>query len=368
VSTHSFFEMPNLIKSYLPIRLTLPSIPQTSSVIESIDTYFYIKKHVSNSANNSRTLFLANAPFYPNVRTNLLLTCLFEKYGEVEKVLVTSNPRKLSPAGCGENDGDVTLQKLFEKEIENLGEGRVINNGIGLNENDWYNQGRFAHITFSSSKEMKKALALLSGTQKKKKVQSTDVGHVIIGKLELQELQDTSIGLFEKEKAKFVTDSNGNHSVTGSRGDSKEQKSSGSKIAKLAQLHRDSIPPRAFLKDIADKIVLKYEQDEEVAQKRLLETKGKADEDGFITVSRSAAVGDKVFMEESVGNTGMKRGRRRTRSTKQKAFKGNDELKDFYRFQLKAEKKRNVEELKNRFEEDLKRVKRMKEEKMYRPF
>ena len=47
---------------------------------------------------------------------------------------------------------------------------------------------------------------------------------------------------------------------------------------------------------------------------------------------------------------------------------GSAELKDFYRFQTKESRKRGILELRKRFEEDLVRVKKLKEEKAYRPF
>jgi len=59
---------------------------------------------------------------------------------------------------------------------------------------------------------------------------------------------------------------------------------------------------------------------------------------------------------------------KRARSAKENLVKGSDELKDFFRFQMRESKKRGMEELKTRFEDDLKRVKRMKEQMMYRPF
>ena len=51
-----------------------------------------------------------------------------------------------------------------------------------------------------------------------------------------------------------------------------------------------------------------------------------------------------------------------------KKFSGADELHDFYRFQRRDNRKRNLEDLRKQFEEDLRRVKRMKQEKQYRPF
>lgn len=58
----------------------------------------------------------------------------------------------------------------------------------------------------------------------------------------------------------------------------------------------------------------------------------------------------------------------RSRPVKNNITKGSDELQDFYRFQLKESKKRGLEDLKGRIQEDLKRVRQMTEDKKFRPF
>ena len=147
----------------------------------------------------------------------------------------------------------------------------------------------------------------------------------------------------------------------------------------MLQYCKDRIPARTSLKAICDKIMSKYEQEEEEARLKQIAATQQPDEDGFITVSYSASVGDKVRLEESdtaVGNGGgdhkgavkRREGLKRNRSNKKKTIKGSDELKDFYRFQLKETRKRHLDDIKARFQDDLKRVKQMKEEKMYLPF
>ena len=137
--------------------------------------------------------------------------------------------------------------------------------------------------------------------------------------------------------------------------------------------------------------MLQYETAETAARQTKAETEEAVlDDDGFITVSYTANVGDRVAMEENGilrtattggggkggggGERGAARGKRgteamkRARSAKGNLVKGSDELKDFYRFQKRESKKRGMEEFKSRFQDDLRRVKKMKEQNMYRPF
>ena len=60
--------------------------------------------------------------------------------------------------------------------------------------------------------------------------------------------------------------------------------------------------------------------------------------------------------------------RNRKRKSNNNIISGADELTDFYRYQMKHTRKVEVQELKKRFEEDLVRVRKMKEERAYRPF
>ena len=111
-----------------------------------------------------------------------------------------------------------------------------------------------------------------------------------------------------------------------------------------------------------------YEDAEE--KKRLAQEAAKAapDDDGFITVSYSNAVGSKVEFEQSATATTPSRRKGNKRSRKKKEAVGSGQLKDFYRFQRAESRKRTMEDLRRKFEEDVRKVKRLKEEKEYRPF
>ena len=321
----------------------------------------FVKQHSSTTELSSRTLFVTNAPIYPCIRTSIFLQAIFERYADVEKVLVAPKPKKDI-----ENDVEASIEELtlamFEKEIRSAG----ASNSLMLDKDSWCDQGRYAHVIFATAKDLKK---FLNKTKKKK----GDVDAVELGKLEIQELQDISHQFYEKEKMKIkaeFADGDGEKSDDESSNAEPEQLTG---ILALAQAHKDSNLPRVVLKRMCDQIMMKYEEDESEALRKQQEALAQPDEDGFVTVSYAAQVGDAVEFEKNgtLGSTGIGGGRRkreRSRSTKKNNVKGSDELQDFYRFQLKEKKKRSLEELKSRFQEDLKRVKQMKEDKMYRPF
>jgi len=369
--------MTNLIKRYLPLRVRLPSETDTSTDDE---TFLYVKQHIatgSTDSSSSRTFFVANAPFYPNVRTNILLKSLFERFGDVEEVTVTHDSRKKIGGHATSDTMEYMTTSLFKKEINSMGNSNKKHDGLTIGENLWYDQGRFAHVTFTSAKVMKKVWNALNG---KKKKNNKDSEVIKFGRLEIQELQDVSLNLFQKEKKSFLNSfsENDDHDVSSDdNDDEKEQHPQQTRgFAKVVQDHRERIPSREALKKICDQIMTKYEAAEDEARKKQEESKDQPDEDGFITVSYSSGVGDVVNMEENgtIGSAGPgvnKRRReamKRNRSSKNSVVKGSDELQDFYRFQLKETRKRGLADLKDRFQEDLKRVKKMKEDKLYRPF
>jgi ribosomal RNA-processing protein 7 len=111
-----------------------------------------------------------------------------------------------------------------------------------------------------------------------------------------------------------------------------------------------------------------YEEAEGAKRRAQEAARSQPDDDGFVTVSYATAVGSKEELEESATATTPSRRKGNKRSRKKKQAAGSQELHDFYRFQRKEGRKRTMEELRKQFDEDLKKVKRRKEEKQYRPF
>lgn len=352
----------NLIKGYLPVRIILPS----DGGEKEESTFIFVKQHISNSDSSARTLFVTNTPIYPTTKTSVLLKAIFEKYADIERIIVAPKPTKhIEDEASGDLSVEAMAVSTFEKEIRSFGGDA---NGLIFDEENWYDQGRYAHVTFSSSKGMNKFMSAFSKKIKDDRKNHMN-GSIKLSKLELQELQDISISMCKSERKKinqYDINKDFQSNEEEEDEDNNTDKKSLSGIMKLVQSHRDRVPSREMLKNICEKIMTKYEDAEMEAQKRREAAKNQPDEDGFVTVSYANNVGDATDFEKNgtLGSVQGRRGRERTRSKKKK----DEIVHDFYRFQMKESKKRHTEDLKNRFQEDLKRVKQMKEDKMYRPF
>ena len=307
-----------LIKGYLPVRLSLPS----SVGDEPDDTFFFVKEHFGA---DKSTLFVANAPIVPGVQPRVLLKSLLGRYGQVERVTVIENPRQTAtPTTLSWTCKDPT----FIKPI--------------------YSRGRFAHVVFASSKDMKKALRSLTEIMSGK---ARQLG-LALDRLEVQTLKDETQRLDRQ-------DSNGESD------DGDDPAGSKQGILAVAKRYRASCQAlsRSSLLEECNSVMAKFEDAEEADRRQREASKGQPDEDGFITVSyTSQSIGSKRELEEK----GRKNGSKRTR--KKKKLSGASELPDFYRFQMKESRKLSLQELRKRFEQDLAKVQKMKQEKEYRPF
>lgn len=166
--------MLNLIKGYLPIQISLPSIGHISgrntsnrakNEIEQEDSFIFVKQYTSNTSGSSdvlsRILFVTNAPIYPNIRTNILLRCIFERFGDIEKVILVPTPNKTMDdevngngnGGQGSEDAEDLALAMFKNEVGSFGGifGSASSNGLFLDEDEWYDQGRYEYIVFSKA-------------------------------------------------------------------------------------------------------------------------------------------------------------------------------------------------------------------------
>jgi ribosomal RNA-processing protein 7 len=308
-----------LIKGYLPVRLTLPP---------GDETFFFVKEHF---ASDKATLFVANVPSVPGVSSRILLQSLFGRFGSIERVTVIENPRNT------DNKESVTAP-FSSKKPSFL--GRI------------YSQGRFAHVVFLSSKEMKKSLRELSNLMSSSKSGERLPG-LSLERLEIQTLSDES-----KRQA-----SSSGSMDSSDEGDGQEEKETKKGIHAVAERYRASrrALSREALLEECNAIMEEYEDAEEAERKRREASKSEPDEDGFITVSYSSqSIGSKRELEQG----GRRKGSKRSRKKKDP----NQGLTDFYRFQTKESRKKGLQDLRKRFEQDLAKVKKMKEERQYRPF
>lgn len=305
-----------LIKGYLPVRLSLPTEDETD------DTFFYVKEHFGS---DKSTLFVANAPIVPGVRPRVLLKSLLGRYGQVERVTVIENPRQTATpptlVWTGKNP-------TFLKPI--------------------YSKGRFAHVVFASSKDMKRALRSLIDVMSGK----TKQPGLSLDRLEIQTLKDETRRL-DRQDANDESDDE----------DCPAESKTG--ILAVAERYRASCRAvsRESLLEECNAVMEQFEDSEEADRRQREASKNQPDEDGFVTVSHaSQSVGSKRELEEG----GRKKGTKRIR--KKKKVSGASELPDFYRFQMKESRKQSLQDLRKRFEQDLAKVQKMKEERQYRPF
>jgi len=404
------------LKGYLPIRIGLP--PSVACQFRTsrhnpdrTDTFCFVKEHRGRSSGvgasgKSSTLFVANCPFVPNVRTSLLLRSIFSRYGDVARATVVRDPRDVAAASAlaaasndaAPDDGDgatatagakVSSQppssdaavRLFDDQVELFSDPHHIN---FVDRND---EGSFGHVVFASSKDLRLALKALG------KLMASDPSEkdglppaVTLGALELQELVEASNKLLRKEEAAKYgvpmhgparqddseSDSDGgDDDNTGERQKKKRKVKTG--IHALAERQRMLYVKRRFLMEACNAVMEQYEDVEEEAAARARAAAQMPDDDGFVTVVSSKAPAVGADLEEDVigggadaGGEGRRKGSKRKR--KKKEARGSSELKDFYRFQTKETRRKGLHELRERFEADLAKVKKLKEEKAYRAF
>lgn len=388
-----------LIKGYLPVRLKLPSKPGSLSTDE---TFFYVKEHQTRRSNNrnkhdesppqfqndASTLFVCNAPVVPPIRTRLLLKSLFGRFSAVRKVTVVENPRMTQST-----DSSIILDPAVPARPTFLWTKKFPSAPSCLCQPS--SEGKFAYVEFESSKDMKRAYKMLvrimSGETREAhrepdndddddddNGENDDLPGLSMEKIEIQTLADESDRQIREEKRKLngenLDQSDEDASIN------EHELSSSSPVSIVAERYRSSFlqlaQNREALLEECNAVMQEFEDAEE--QARLVHQRaanGEPDNDGFVTVSYSASVNQgKLELEDQQPQKSSgaesdlrKKGQKRSRK-KNKSGSGASELPDFYRFQTKANRKRAVHELRERFEEDLAKIKKMKEDGQYRPF
>jgi ribosomal RNA-processing protein 7 len=363
----------SLIKGYLPVRLRLS---------ENI-TYVYVKEHQDRHAKSDdgnhdddkqqslgdqkNTLFVANCPVFPKVRTKLLLQSIFGRFGDVKRATVVPNPRK-------QNDAVVvgsTSAHRSNRCVDHLWTTRI----EATPSYFWHDKsaGKFAHVVFSSSKQMKRTLKTLSEIMGS---ENEDDAVVVLDSIELQTLADESDRQLRLENELTNTDEND--------GNDKEEEEEFPRSGLMACVARYRASLRQYqnnreiLEEECNRVMQQYEEAEVERQRQVTAASSQPDDDGFITVSYGTAnKGDlesSNFPQDTGGNAAgggrgggrQRRGRQSETSGRKRKKKKVTELTDFYRFQTKESRKQHLHELRQKFEEDLAKVQKMKEEKQFR--
>mmetsp|Transcript_9611 Transcript_9611/g.17522 ORF Transcript_9611/g.17522 Transcript_9611/m.17522 type:complete len:452 (+) Transcript_9611:108-1463(+) len=370
----------------------------------------------SGTTTTTATLFVANAPIIPGISTKILLKSIFGRFADVTRVTVVQNPRaaaatlaivaslggepKTTPASFSSSSSASSLTAWSDKS--------EFFYPTFLPPIMSSKEGKYAHVVFGSVKEMKKAKKALEdlmtpgsshnkggsrnrrNRRSKGKHDDKDIGTeeatdkngpaLELDSIEIQTLSDESLRQWEERRRNVLgiasaddSDDDGDYDVFNTE-TSKIANSNNSSVRKhasvLAVAHRYQesckLLSRSKLLEECNLVMQAYEEAEEAKRRAQEAARSQPDEDGFVTVSYSNAVGSKVELEESATATTPSRRKGNKRSRKKK--EGSKELTDFYRFQRRENRKRTMEDLRKQFDEDLKKVKRMKDEKQYRPF
>jgi ribosomal RNA-processing protein 7 len=415
--------------------------------ITTEETFFYVREHQGRAAENTNstntnnnseaqppatlkkgtTLFVANAPIVPGVSTKLLLQSIFGRFADVTRVTVVQNPRAAARNHQQqETEGDASSSSIATTtettSSSSSSSSTPSSSLLAWSEKDQFFQptflphilssteGKYAHVVFSTPKEMKKAKKALEeamtnqsrshaangGSRKRpkgRKHQTTKEDKeeeetqrqqcaLILDKLELQTLSDESLRqrketirkAFREDEFDSTEDFGAENSDDVDNAFEENDADTTRKhaaVLAVAKRYKEScqfLKSRAQLLEECNSVMQAYEDAEEAKRLAHEAHKAQPDDDGFVTVSYSKAVGSKVDFEESATATTPSRRKGNKRSRKKKEAAGSTELQDFYRFQRADNRKRTMEDLRRKFEEDVRKVKRLKEEKQYRPF
>jgi ribosomal RNA-processing protein 7 len=351
-----------LIKGYLPVRLKIPTKDASDETVQD-ETYFYVKEHQSGNTNDKKsscTLFVANAPVVPSVRTKLLLKSIFGRYGDLDRVTVIPSPRqhKSESSAAQHADPAEILSSWTTKFHVPTCLGPI------------HCEGKFAHVIFTSNKEMRRTLKSLMQVMSEAG-DDDDLPGLSLDKIEIQTLADESARQYRQEQ-RLEDDSDAEDDDDDA--DDIDTNKHGKKltgILKVAERYRVSCSrlARAALLEECNNVMEDFEDAEEQDRIARDAASNEPDGDGFVTVSYTAQVGSKRELEQSTNSGGSEARRRKgQKRSRKKKENGAGELEDFYRFQTKEHRKQSLQELRERFEEDLAKVKKMKEENQYHPF
>ena len=388
---------PATIKGYLPIRIHLPpplsNNNTATSSNQSFTSFIYVKEHIpkvtkssslpSASSAESATLFIANTPANGPIRTDLFLKGLFEQYGDVVRVTVAHNPRK--GTSSSEQQGEVELfREAALASCCTEGGGVVGWNAIShaVDEKSTRRDGKFAHVVFSSGKEMRRVVKAI-----KRDVAEED--GMFAMKLDHDTIERLSMETAKAKQRDIDDQQNDNHNDDESSNEDEDETTTTTPptilltgiqaIYALSLQNSTRHIPRTHLLTLCNSAMSTFEFSEAESLRRAKLAAEQPDEDGFITVTHvgsSSKVAAPSFTAAFEENVHERRGGKRIRSRKRKNNVSGDErnrsgageFTDFYRFQRRDEKKKEVQDLKARFEEDLEKVRKMKEERAFRPF
>lgn len=112
------------------------------------------------------------------------------------------------------------------------------------------------------------------------------------------------------------------------------------------------------LKEEVDEYMKEFEEEEETERLDKIRKSREMDDDGFMPVRA----------KKKVKRTTDNNLKRKSGSSRSRGEKKSKELTNFYRFQMREEKKETLQSLREQFEKDKERVARMKADRRFKPF
>jgi len=131
-------------------------------------------------------------------------------------------------------------------------------------------------------------------------------------------------------------------------------------LQKWTAEYHEKRPKKEELQAKVNQTIKQYDQQKALERKLLLEKSNQPDEEGFITVTRQTR--KNRANDGSVHVTAIKA--REGAELKPKSH----ELGDFYRYQMRQSKRDQIAELRKKFEEDKKKIERMKAARRFNPY
>ncbi|KAJ2957597.1 hypothetical protein NQZ79_g6727 [Umbelopsis isabellina] len=278
--------------------------------------YMYMKKHESRvdsaATPKDRTLFLLNLP---TDTTEAHLKKLFKPYARI--VNVKYHTRGQQQAGDDDDEEDTNVEEEQEdqtlltkrqKKMKNAEEAKKKESDPSLKIRHLLTTGSYAHVVVLDTKELDN---LLNMGAKKRDWNIEDEATLPLG--------------FDRYRS----------------------------------LYSLSHPSSTELQQRVDYFIIKFQAAEYEKERIATEQQNKMDEDGFIMVTRHHRRGTNT--DGTVTVTAAK-------SDRQVKPQKKKELVNFYRFQMREQKRDQLVELRKKFEVDRKKIEQLKQTRKFRPY
>ncbi|KAI9279040.1 ribosomal RNA-processing protein 7-domain-containing protein [Umbelopsis sp. AD052] len=277
--------------------------------------YMYIKKHESRQDSEAtpkdRTMFILNLPVDT---TDEHIKRLFQPYGRV--VSIKYHTRGNQPEEEEEGEAEEAVEtavdqpKLSRKQQQKLEEEekQKKETDASLKIRSVLTTGSFAHVVLLEAKELENVLNM---NAKKREWTEDDEAMLPLG--------------FDRYKTMYAL----------------------------------SHPSARELQSRVDSYIIKFQAAEYEKERIATEQQNKMDEDGFIMVTRHHRRGTNTDGEVTVTAA---KADRQVKPQKKK------ELLNFYRFQMREQKRDQLVELRKKFEDDRKKIEQLKQTRKFRPY